>query len=130
MGSRRTRRGKQYCSVSPLTVQDGGSLDQVLKNAKRIPEEILGQVSIAVSLWLSSTSVMLCGVTCLVIKIFHTVITLSSDCIGLKRNNDVNIKNKNTLTHAHDGSFGCFRLISTLRLYMIIVCEFFLPNRF
>jgi len=30
-------------------VQDGGSLDQVLKEAKRIPEEILGKVSIAVS---------------------------------------------------------------------------------
>lgn len=29
--------------------QDGGSLDQVLKEAKRIPEEILGKVSIAVS---------------------------------------------------------------------------------
>ncbi|NWR24258.1 MP2K2 kinase, partial [Emberiza fucata] len=28
--------------------QDGGSLDQVLKEAKRIPEEILGKVSIAV----------------------------------------------------------------------------------
>lgn len=30
-------------------LQDGGSLDQVLKEAKRIPEEILGKVSIAVS---------------------------------------------------------------------------------
>lgn len=29
--------------------QDGGSLDQVLKEARRIPEEILGKVSIAVS---------------------------------------------------------------------------------
>lgn len=28
--------------------QDGGSLDQVLKEARRIPEEILGKVSIAV----------------------------------------------------------------------------------
>lgn len=33
--------------LSPL--QDGGSLDQVLKEAKRIPEDILGKVSIAVS---------------------------------------------------------------------------------
>lgn len=31
-------------------MQDGGSLDQVLKEAKRIPEDILGKVSIAVSL--------------------------------------------------------------------------------
>lgn len=30
-------------------IQDGGSLDQVLKEAKRIPEGILGKVSIAVS---------------------------------------------------------------------------------
>ena len=36
--------------TSPLCCpQDGGSLDQVLKEAKRIPEEILGKVSIAVS---------------------------------------------------------------------------------
>lgn len=36
--------------ASPLCCpQDGGSLDQVLKEAKRIPEEILGKVSIAVS---------------------------------------------------------------------------------
>ncbi|XP_052466600.1 dual specificity mitogen-activated protein kinase kinase 2-like [Carassius gibelio] len=33
--------------VSPCR-QDGGSLDQVLKKARRIPEEILGKVSIAV----------------------------------------------------------------------------------
>lgn len=32
-----------------ISVQDGGSLDQVLKEAKRIPEDILGKVSIAVS---------------------------------------------------------------------------------
>lgn len=32
--------------------QDGGSLDQVLKEARRIPEEILGKVSIAVSITL------------------------------------------------------------------------------
>ncbi len=31
-----------------LSLQDGGSLDQVLKEARRIPEEILGKVSIAV----------------------------------------------------------------------------------
>lgn len=31
-------------------LQDGGSLDQVLKEARRIPEEILGKVSIAVSI--------------------------------------------------------------------------------
>lgn len=41
------------CSESPSPAlrcpQDGGSLDQVLKEAKRIPEEILGKVSIAVS---------------------------------------------------------------------------------
>lgn len=41
------------CSESPSLAlrcpQDGGSLDQVLKEAKRIPEEILGKVSIAVS---------------------------------------------------------------------------------
>jgi hypothetical protein len=30
-------------------LEDGGSLDQVLKEARRIPEEILGKVSIAVS---------------------------------------------------------------------------------
>lgn len=30
-------------------MEDGGSLDQVLKEARRIPEEILGKVSIAVS---------------------------------------------------------------------------------
>uniref|UniRef100_A0A8C9JNR8 Dual specificity mitogen-activated protein kinase kinase 2 n=1 Tax=Panthera tigris altaica TaxID=74533 RepID=A0A8C9JNR8_PANTA len=36
-------------AFSPLCrPQDGGSLDQVLKEAKRIPEEILGKVSIAV----------------------------------------------------------------------------------
>lgn len=34
-------------------MQDGGSLDQVLKEAKRIPEEILGKVSIAVSCFVS-----------------------------------------------------------------------------
>jgi hypothetical protein len=32
-----------------LFVQDGGSLDQVLKKAGRIPEDILGIISIAVS---------------------------------------------------------------------------------
>ncbi|KAJ8792933.1 hypothetical protein J1605_003901 [Eschrichtius robustus] len=32
----------------PEAPEDGGSLDQVLKEAKRIPEEILGKVSIAV----------------------------------------------------------------------------------
>lgn len=37
--------------MSSSVEQDGGSLDQVLKEAKRIPEEILGKVSIAVSLW-------------------------------------------------------------------------------
>lgn len=37
--------------LCPSVVQDGGSLDQVLKEAKRIPEEILGKVSIAVSIW-------------------------------------------------------------------------------
>lgn len=31
-----------------VCLQDGGSLDQVLKEARRIPEEILGKVSIAV----------------------------------------------------------------------------------
>lgn len=31
-----------------LSLQDGGSLDQVLKEAGKIPEEILGKVSIAV----------------------------------------------------------------------------------
>ena len=34
-------------------MQDGGSLDQVLKEAKRIPEDILGKVSIAVSVYFS-----------------------------------------------------------------------------
>lgn len=36
--------------VSPC-YQDGGSLDQVQKEARRIPEEILGKVSIAVSVF-------------------------------------------------------------------------------
>lgn len=42
----------KWCDVS---LQDGGSLDQVLKEAGRMPEEILGKVSIAVrdSLFLS-----------------------------------------------------------------------------
>lgn len=40
--------------MSHFIVQDGGSLDQVLKEARRIPEEILGKVSIAVSVLLSS----------------------------------------------------------------------------
>lgn len=31
-----------------MSLQDGGSLDQVLKEAGRMPEEILGKVSIAV----------------------------------------------------------------------------------
>lgn len=35
----------EWCDVS---LQDGGSLDQVLKEAGRMPEEILGKVSIAV----------------------------------------------------------------------------------
>lgn len=35
----------KWCNVS---LQDGGSLDQVLKEAGRMPEEILGKVSIAV----------------------------------------------------------------------------------
>lgn len=35
----------KWCDVS---LQDGGSLDQVLKEAGRMPEEILGKVSIAV----------------------------------------------------------------------------------
>lgn len=40
----------------PLGLQDGGSLDQVLKEARRIPEDILGKVSIAVgSLVISMT---------------------------------------------------------------------------
>ncbi len=48
-----------YCDLMYLLthdslVQDGGSLDQVLKEAKRIPEEILGKVSIAVSVCLTS----------------------------------------------------------------------------
>lgn len=37
-------------------MQDGGSLDQVLKEAKRIPEDILGKVSIAVSLLAAAPS--------------------------------------------------------------------------
>lgn len=37
------------CFLLLCCPQDGGSLDQVLKEAKRIPEEILGKVSIAVS---------------------------------------------------------------------------------
>lgn len=42
-------------------MQDGGSLDQVLKEAKRIPEDILGKVSIAVSVYFSHILyVMLC----------------------------------------------------------------------
>lgn len=36
-------------NVYDFLLQDGGSLDQVLKEARRIPEEILGKVSIAVS---------------------------------------------------------------------------------
>lgn len=31
-----------------MSLQDGGSLDQVLKEAGKMPEEILGKVSIAV----------------------------------------------------------------------------------
>lgn len=31
-----------------MSLQDGGSLDQVLKEAGRMPEDILGKVSIAV----------------------------------------------------------------------------------
>lgn len=44
----------KWCNVS---LQDGGSLDQVLKEAGRMPEEILGKVSIAVrgSLFLFTT---------------------------------------------------------------------------
>jgi hypothetical protein len=42
---------KPATSCCHLCIQDGGSLDQVLKEAKRIPEDILGKVSIAVS-WL------------------------------------------------------------------------------
>lgn len=34
-----------WCDMS---LQDGGSLDQVLKEAGKMPEEILGKVSIAV----------------------------------------------------------------------------------
>lgn len=41
---------KPAATCCPLCMQDGGSLDQVLKEAKRIPEDILGKVSIAVSL--------------------------------------------------------------------------------
>lgn len=43
------RRLRAACSLL-CHPQDGGSLDQVLKEAKRIPEEILGKVSIAVSM--------------------------------------------------------------------------------
>uniref|UniRef100_A0A2I3HHJ4 mitogen-activated protein kinase kinase n=1 Tax=Nomascus leucogenys TaxID=61853 RepID=A0A2I3HHJ4_NOMLE len=41
-----------FCSDGEISIcmehMDGGSLDQVLKEAKRIPEQILGKVSIAV----------------------------------------------------------------------------------
>lgn len=55
------------CSLlSRFIVQDGGSLDQVLKEAKRIPEEILGKVSIAVSVWLSCMYIIIvCDITLL-----------------------------------------------------------------
>lgn len=43
-------------SCCHLCMQDGGSLDQVLKEAKRIPEDILGKVSIAVSLLAAAPS--------------------------------------------------------------------------
>jgi len=41
---------KSVCTLTCICPQDGGSLDQVLKEARRIPEEILGKVSIAVSI--------------------------------------------------------------------------------
>lgn len=44
-----------------LNIQDGGSLDQVLKEAKRIPEEILGKVSIAVSVPFFCYCLILCN---------------------------------------------------------------------
>lgn len=40
---------KSRVNFYDFLLQDGGSLDQVLKGARRIPEEILGKVSIAVS---------------------------------------------------------------------------------
>lgn len=39
---------KHPCLDVSVGLQDGGSLDQVLKEARRIPEDILGKVSIAV----------------------------------------------------------------------------------
>lgn len=36
------------CLIIDLNIQDGGSLDLVLKKAGRIPEQILGKVTIAV----------------------------------------------------------------------------------
>lgn len=44
-----------------INIQDGGSLDQVLKEAKRIPEEILGKVSIAVSVPFFCYYLILCN---------------------------------------------------------------------
>ena len=35
--------------LSSFNVKDGGSLDKVLKKAGRIPEDVLGTISIAVS---------------------------------------------------------------------------------
>lgn len=43
------QKQKSSMDFCDFLLQDGGSLDQVLKEARRIPEEILGKVSIAVS---------------------------------------------------------------------------------
>lgn len=51
---------KPAASCCHLCIQDGGSLDQVLKEAKRIPEAILGKVSIAVSLVSAAPSWEIC----------------------------------------------------------------------
>lgn len=49
-------------NCATLTLQDGGSLDQVLKEARRIPEEILGKVSIAVCISLTICHIYKCSI--------------------------------------------------------------------